>query len=36
MKKSGLVSLWGIVIVSVALFVGTFVVGNEPLLGLDL
>jgi preprotein translocase subunit SecD len=36
MKKSGLVSLWGIIIVTLAVFVGTFVAGNEPLLGLDL
>jgi preprotein translocase subunit SecD len=36
MGKRGLASLYGIVIVTLVVFVGTFVVGNEPLLGLDL
>lgn len=36
MGKRGLVSLYGIVIITVGLFVGTLVAGNEPLLGLDL
>lgn len=36
MRRRGLASLIGIVVVTLVLFVGTFVIGNEPLLGLDL
>jgi hypothetical protein len=36
MGKRGLVSLYGILCITVVLFVGTLVVDNEPLLGLDL
>lgn len=36
MKRRAIISLVSIVVVTVALMAGTFVAGNEPLLGLDL